>query len=145
MILSVVTKNAWCRYLCPYGALMGLASMLSPLRITRDPDACIDCAKCAKACPSLLPVDRLLTVKTPECTGCMTCVSVCPVKDALELRTLPLVRPRRRVPAWAVATGVAVIFLGVVGYARATGGWHTDVPEAIFYDLIPRAGSLGHP
>ena len=145
VILSVVTKNFWCRYLCPYGALMGLASMFSPLRITRDPMSCIDCGKCAKACPSLLPVDRLRTVKTAECTGCMTCVSVCPVKDALDLRTLPLARPRRRVPAWAVATGVTLVFLGVVGYARAMGGWHTDVPEVIFYDLIPRAASFGHP
>jgi polyferredoxin len=145
VILSVVTKNFWCRYLCPYGALMGLASMLSPLRITRDPVSCIDCGKCAHACPSMLPVDRLRTVKTPECTGCMTCVSVCPVKDALDLRTLPLARPRRRVPAWAVAAGVAIIFLGVVGYARAIGGWHTNVPETIFYDLIPRAASFGHP
>lgn len=145
VILSVVTKNAWCRYLCPYGALMGLVSMLSPARITRDPVSCIDCGKCAKACPSLLPVDRLVTVKAAECTGCLTCVSVCPVKDALELRTLPLVRTRRRLPAWAVATGVTLIFLAVVGYARVTGGWHTDVPEAIFYDLIPRAGEFGHP
>ena len=26
--LSVVLKNFWCRYLCPYGALLGLASLL---------------------------------------------------------------------------------------------------------------------
>ena len=37
VVLSVVTKNFWCRYLCPYGALMGLLSMLSPTRIVRDP------------------------------------------------------------------------------------------------------------
>jgi hypothetical protein len=33
----------------------------------------------------------------------------------------------------------------VVGYAHAIGGWQTHVPEVIFYDLIPRAGSFGHP
>ena len=38
-----------------------------------------------------------------------------------------------------------VFFLAVVGYARLTGGWHTDVPETIFYDLIPRASQFGHP
>src|SRR3954471_16004495 len=27
MLLSVVIQNFWCRYLCPYGALMGLASL----------------------------------------------------------------------------------------------------------------------
>lgn len=80
VILSVLTKNVWCRYLCPYGALMGLASLFSPIRITRDPISCIDCGKCAKACPSLIPVDVLRSVRTPECNGCLTCVSVCPVK-----------------------------------------------------------------
>jgi len=30
VLLSVLVQNFWCRYLCPYGALMGLASLLSP-------------------------------------------------------------------------------------------------------------------
>jgi polyferredoxin len=142
VILSVVTKNFWCRYLCPYGAMVGVVSLLSPTRITRDPVSCIDCGKCAKACPSLIPVDRLLTVRTPECNGCLSCVSVCPVKDALEMRTL--VR-RRRVPAGVIAAGVAAIFLLVVGYAKTTGAWNGRVPEHVFFDLIPRAASFAHP
>ncbi|MCL5022868.1 MAG: 4Fe-4S binding protein [Nitrospirae bacterium] len=32
-VLSLLYKNFWCRYLCPYGALLGLLSCLSPLRI----------------------------------------------------------------------------------------------------------------
>lgn len=142
VILSIVTKNFWCRYLCPYGALMGLASLLSPTRIVRDPTACIDCGKCAKACPSLIPVDVLRTVRTPECNGCLTCVSVCPVKDALEMRTL--VR-HRRVTAPRIATGAAVIFLLVVGAARLAGHWHGQVPEQLFFTLIPNAAHYGHP
>ncbi len=142
VILSVVTKNFWCRYLCPYGALMGLVSMLSPARITRDPISCIDCGKCATACPSLIPVDRLLTVRTPECNGCLTCVSVCPVKDALEMRT---VRRRRRIGAPAIAIGVALLFLMVVGYAKTSGHWKGNTPEALFFELIPKAASLSHP
>jgi polyferredoxin len=142
VIVSVVVKNAWCRYLCPYGALMGLASTLSPMRITRDPVSCIDCGKCAKACPSLIPVDEVLTVRTPECHGCLTCVSVCPVKDALELRT---VARRRRVPAPATAAGVAVVFFGVVGLAKASGSWNGAVPEHLFFQLIPNAATYAHP
>ena len=37
VLLSILVENFWCRYLCPYGALMGLASLLSPLKIRRDP------------------------------------------------------------------------------------------------------------
>jgi polyferredoxin len=59
LLLSVVVKNAWCRYLCPYGGLLGLVALVSPVGIRRTPDACVDCAKCAQACPSALPVDRL--------------------------------------------------------------------------------------
>ena len=29
-LLSIVVKNFWCRYLCPYGALLGLVSWISP-------------------------------------------------------------------------------------------------------------------
>lgn len=142
VILSVVTKNFWCRYLCPYGALMGLASLASPMRITRDPISCIDCGKCAKACPSQIPVDVLRTVRTPECNGCLTCVSVCPVKDALEMRTL---MRRRRVTAPRIAIGVTVIFAAVVGYARLSGHWHGTIAEEIFFQLIPNASTFGHP
>lgn len=142
VILSIVMKNFWCRYLCPYGALMGLGSLLSPVRVTRDPISCIDCGKCAAACPSLIPVDRLLTVRTPECNGCLTCVSVCPVKDALDMRTRSA---RRRIPALAVAGGVALIFLVVVGGAKAMGYWDGNVPEHAFFKLIPMAASFAHP
>jgi ferredoxin len=84
----------------------------------------------------------LKTVRTPECNGCLTCVSVCPVKDALEMRTLVT---RRRVPAGAIAAGVAAIFLLVVGFAKTTGHWDGKVPEQVFFELIPKAGSYVHP
>jgi polyferredoxin len=142
VILSIFTKNFWCRYLCPYGALLGLVATASPTRITRDPNSCIDCGKCAKACPSLIPVDVLRSVRTAECNGCLTCVSVCPVKDALEMRTIVT---RRRLPAAAIAAGVAMIFLLVVGYAKTAGHWDGKVPEHVFFELIPNAKSFAHP
>ena len=36
VVASVFVQNFWCRYLCPYGALMGLAALASPLRIRRE-------------------------------------------------------------------------------------------------------------
>jgi polyferredoxin len=68
-LLSLVVENFWCRYLCPYGALLGLTSLLSPLKIRRDANACIDCGKCARACPANLPVDRLTQVRSVECAS----------------------------------------------------------------------------
>jgi polyferredoxin len=139
--LSVLVKNAWCRFLCPYGGLLGLVSFLGPVRIRRNADACIDCAKCAKACPSRLPVDRLASVRSAECTGCLECVAACPAAGALDLS----LSRRRRVPALAVAVGVVMLFLGLVGYAKATGHWQTTTDEAIYFELIPNASEFGHP
>jgi len=141
MLLSVVIQNFWCRYLCPYGALMGLASLFSPLKVTRSTDTCIDCAKCAKACPSHLPVDQLITIKSAECTGCFECVAVCPAEKALIFAA-----PKRRtVPAWAVATGVAVIFFGTVGYAKLTHRWTSNIPSEVYQRLVPHADEATHP
>lgn len=140
VVASVFIKNFWCRYLCPYGALMGLASLLSPARIRRVEEACIDCAKCAKACPSLLPVDKLVQIRSAECLGCMECVAVCPAEGALDMTVA-----KRRLSAWAMAAGVALVFFGVVGYAQWMGYWHTNIPSGVYQDLIPRANEFSHP
>ena len=141
VLLSVFIQNFWCRYLCPYGAMLGLLSGVSPAAIRRKESPCIDCAKCAKACPSLIPVDQLLKVRTPECTGCYECVAACPAEGALEMST----GGRRRLPAWGMAAVMAVIFFGFVGYAQWTGNWHSGVPDSVYFDLIPRADEFGHP
>ncbi len=143
VVLSLVAKNFWCRFLCPYGAMTGLVALVSPTRIRRDPVECIDCAKCAVACPAGLPVDTALSIRSAECTACMSCVAVCPAAGALDLRA-GFRRPRVLQP-WMVAAAIAVIFLGIVGYARLAGYWHTDLPDALMSDLIPRAAEFGHP
>ena len=141
VLLSAVTKNFWCRYLCPYGALMGIVALFSPARIRRDPLTCIDCDKCTKACPSFIPVANLITVKTPECTGCLDCVAVCPSAGALAL-TFPA---RGAVQPWVVAVGTATLFLSIVGYARWSGYWPPRIPDETYFQLIPQADTLSHP
>jgi len=149
---SVLVQNFWCRYLCPYGALMGIVSLLSPVKIRRDSEACIDCAKCAKACPSGLAVDRLVQIHSAECTACMECVAVCPAENALQFSLAPRraatspERWRRRVVGPAVFAGILVyIFLGMVLFARATSHWQTGIPQSVYMDLVPRANSVTHP
>lgn len=141
IVASIFVQNFWCRYLCPYGALMGLVSMLSPLRIRRSEPACIDCGKCAKACPSSLPVDQLVQIRSAECTGCLECLAVCPAKDALVFSA-----PRRTaVPVWAVGTMIAVLFFGLVSYAKLSGHWDTRLPQQIYFQLVPQASRTQHP
>jgi polyferredoxin len=141
VVLSVFVQNFWCRYLCPYGALMGLTALGSPLRIRREAGPCIDCGKCAKACPSQLKVDQLINIRSAECTGCLECVAVCPAEGALFLAA----PARRRVPVWAMAAGIAVIFCGLVGYARRAGYWETNVPSSVYFEYVPHASEFNHP
>jgi polyferredoxin len=141
LLVAVPVKNAWCRYLCPYGALMGLVALVSPTQIRRRAELCIDCAMCTKACPAGLPVDRIASVRSAECSACMLCVTACPAVGALDLS----VSRRRVLPAWALATAALTILLALVGLARATGRWHTPVNDALYRDLIPRAAQFEHP
>jgi polyferredoxin len=140
-VASVFVQNFWCRYLCPYGALMGIVSLSSPLRIRREESACIDCAKCAKACPAALPVDRLITIRSAECTGCMQCVAACPAHGALYL-SAPM---KRRIPPWVLAAGIAALFSAGYAYGRLTGHWDTKLPDIVYFQLVPHADEYEHP
>jgi polyferredoxin len=145
VLASIFVQNFWCRYLCPYGAFLGLVSLFSPARIIRNSDSCIDCAKCAKACPSALPVDKLVQIRSAECTGCLECVAVCPAKDALVMSLPAGLRKGCAIPAWSMAAGIAIIFFGLIGYAKLAGHWDTDLPKQVYLQLVPAASEQQHP
>jgi polyferredoxin len=149
---SMLIQNFWCRYLCPYGALMGLVSLLSPVKIRRDTEACIDCSKCARACPAGLPVDRLMQIRSAECSACMVCVAACPAQNALQFSlpprraTLPVQRWFHRAFSPLAVTGIlAYIFFGLILLARATSHWQTNIPRTVYMNLVPQANELTHP
>jgi len=139
--LSLVVKNFWCRYLCPYGALLGLFSWASPVQVVRDPKTCTDCKACTRACPVEIPVHRRLRVLTPECTGCMSCVASCPQKDCLTLTR----RGKSTIPAWVVPAAAVGAVLLLWGWARLTGHWETSMSVDELARAYRIASVLGHP
>ena len=152
VLLSMLVENFWCRYLCPYGALLGLTSLLSPVKIRRDAEACIDCGKCARACPSNLPVDRLEQVRSVECSACMACVAACPAQGALQLALLPRQAApsaerwrRRALSPLTLAATLGCIFFGLVFYARLTGHWQTNLSREVYMELVSHANDAAHP
>jgi NAD-dependent dihydropyrimidine dehydrogenase PreA subunit len=129
-LLSVAVPYSWCRYLCPYGALLGALSLLSPLKVTRHAPSCIDCSLCTKACPSHLPVAILARVRSDECFSCLSCVAACPVPRALRVETpAPW---RRAVRPVATAALVVGLFLAGTLLARVTGHWRSAITDEEF-------------
>jgi polyferredoxin len=124
VVAGFVVSGFWCRFLCPYGALAGLASFVAPWKITRKASLCIDCNRCNIACPAHIPVAQLTRVRSDECNACLQCVAVCPSVNALEL-SLP--RGRSRMPRLATVIAVTGLFFVGIGVAMATDHWQTSI------------------
>jgi len=142
-LLSIVVRNFWCRYLCPYGALLGLTSLLSPNKIKRNPVSCIDCGLCNKACPSNIKVDKVKTVLSDECTSCLSCIDACPVADTLNLQML--LPKKKKINKRAVAFAVVAIFMLTTGVGIFSGNWQNDITKEEFLIHHKYMNSYGHP
>ena len=75
-VLSVVFYRPFCKWLCPLGAFYALLNKVSLFQMQVDPNKCISCGKCAKACQ--MDVDITKTPNHTECIRCGMCVRACP-------------------------------------------------------------------
>ncbi|HIJ82110.1 MAG TPA: 4Fe-4S binding protein [Desulfuromonadales bacterium] len=123
LLSSLLLRNPFCRYLCPYGALLGLLAMLSPFRITRDEGRCVSCGVCSAVCPTHINVMQSVSVSSPECIGCWRCVSHCRFNDALSVRCAG----RYPVSGIVFAALVVLLFWGGTQLGKAGGFWETSL------------------
>ncbi len=131
-LASLFVQMAWCRYLCPYGALLGLLSLFSLAKIRRDERLCVRCGLCSARCPAWLPVMHKSTVRSCECYACYRCVHNCPAPGAVELKAAG----RLVLPSVLFGLLVLLLFVGIDLYGRATGRWQSQVSTLeIFYLL----------
>ena len=89
IILSLFIERPFCKYACPYGALLGLTNLFRPFSIRRNETTCISCRKCDTACPMNITVSTVKQVRDHQCISCLECTSeaACPVGKTLELST----------------------------------------------------------
>ncbi len=143
-LLSLVVRGFWCRYLCPYGGLLGILNFISPTRIIRNEKTCIDCSACARVCPAFIKVDKILEVRSDECSGCMACVDSCPVSKTLQIHTLSKKRPVSKVK-WAIL--LVAVFWGSLLVFKLFGPWQNQITTQEYMQMVPEAekGQYSHP
>jgi len=137
VLLSIVLRNFWCRYLCPYGALLGLLALGGPLQVARDSKKCIDCKKCEDICPADIKITAKKRLVTPECIGCLECVARCPQEDCLTLTVFF----KKKLSPFLLPLGLLILFFTLWLTAKYTGHWRSSLPDDAFkhfYQMIHR-------
>lgn len=138
LLLAAWRQRAFCRYFCPYGALLGLTSFFSPFKIRREKNHClnergdINCDKCTRACPSNIIIHTAKQIRTDECQACMRCVSACPKKEALGFKT----RNGWSLSSKQLLVVVLLIMFGVPLFAFSVDFWHSQTPNEIRIQLF---------
>jgi polyferredoxin len=87
LIGSVFVERPWCKYACPYGAVLGITNLFRVFSIKRSTTTCKADGACSIMCPMNIEVDSKTTVHDHQCISCMECTSeaVCPVAKTVLL------------------------------------------------------------
>jgi ferredoxin-type protein NapH len=72
LVGALVLMRAWCRYACPFGALLGLFNKFSIIELSRDEAECKNCGKYPQDCV------QHTVPGTTDCIICGDCISGCP-------------------------------------------------------------------
>lgn len=155
VVACVFIYRAFCRFLCPLGAIYGLFAKVALIGVKVDMPSCTDCGRCVGHCK--MDVKR---VGDHECIHCGECIDVCPTKaisfkagkyvlhgpqiDAAPAPVQKKVRRSRRI-AWAIAL---IVLAGALVYfnwpdaqepAPVTDAQNTQAPA----DDVPVGKEVG--
>lgn len=89
LLASLLVERPFCKYACPYGAVLGLTNLFRVFGIRRRASTCINCKACDRKCPMNIQVSTADNVRDHQCISCLECTSetACPVAKTVELRT----------------------------------------------------------
>ena len=89
LVLSVFIERPWCKYACPYGAVLGITNIFRLFQIKRAESTCKADGACSIMCPMNIKVDTIHTVRDHQCISCLECTSeaICPVAKTVVFTT----------------------------------------------------------
>ena len=82
-------ERFWCRYLCPYAALMNIFQFIGKITgikrhvIKRNLEVCNDCGICTKNCPMSIDISKYADITDPNCIHCLKCIQSCPKDNCI--------------------------------------------------------------
>jgi polyferredoxin/formate hydrogenlyase subunit 6/NADH:ubiquinone oxidoreductase subunit I len=77
LFLNRIKPRFWCRVLCPLGALLGIFSRFSILRLEKDLDKCTNCGLCIEGCQGAASPTPGQDWDNAECLMCFNCFDSC--------------------------------------------------------------------
>jgi len=151
LFLNRIRIRFWCRVLCPLGALLGIFSRFSILRLEKDHEKCTNCTLCTKNCQGAASPMPGQDWENAECLLCFNCFDSCP-EGALSFRFrwYPKLNRKpdmgRRAVLTGLLAGISIPLLGRLGgqvhkvsdprLIRPPG----SLPEEDFLNLCQRCG-----
>ncbi|MEM5774010.1 MAG: 4Fe-4S binding protein [Anaerolineaceae bacterium] len=89
LISSLFIERPWCKYACPYGAVLGLSNLVRVFSIRRNPSTCKLDSVCDLTCPMNIHISSKAIVRDHQCISCLECTSEarCPVADTINFST----------------------------------------------------------
>ncbi|MBN2797266.1 MAG: 4Fe-4S binding protein [Clostridia bacterium] len=88
ILLSLLVERPWCKYACPYGALLGITNRFSIFKLRRNKKTCISCHACDLTCPMNIEIMNKEVIHDSSCIRCLECSSdnICPVEDTVTIK-----------------------------------------------------------
>jgi polyferredoxin len=151
LLLNRIRPRFWCRTLCPLGALLGIFSRISILKLEKYAQKCTACNLCLKHCQGAASPRPDQEWETAECLMCLNCFNVCP-EDALAFRFVwSLERNRQPDIGRRALLGGLTVGISFPLFARLDGSIDKDpdprlirppgsLPEKEFLELCQRCG-----
>ncbi len=125
LLFSMLYERAFCKYICPLGAVNAILGRIPIFRIKRVDSSCISCAKCDRVCPMNIDVSHADAIDSPECISCMECVTACPTKR----NTLATTLGGKAVKIGAIVALGLGIYLGAAAVGQAVGMLRFSAPS----------------